>query len=276
MNLAEVAGTAERIAREAGAILMRHFEQLDAAEIHSKSAARDLVTAADLASEKWIVQALREAFPDDGFHAEESGLENVDAEHVWYIDPLDGTVNFVHSLPMFAVSIARVTAGQPDIAVVYLPRLDECFRATLGGGATRNDKAIQVSRSTQLLDSVLSTGFPYRRQFLLDNNLENFNRLFLKQRGVRRMGSAASDLAYVACGRLDAFWELHLGPYDVAAGGLLVAEAGGEVDTIVSGGDWIHGRNIVAGPPALLRELRSVLLEGRDSSYPPLGERDEA
>jgi myo-inositol-1(or 4)-monophosphatase len=276
MNLAEVAGIAERIAREAGAILMRHFEQLDTAEIHSKSAARDLVTAADLASEQWIVQALREAFPEDGFHAEESGVENADAKHVWYVDPLDGTVNFVHTLPMFAVSIARVTAGRPDVAVVFLPRLDECFLATLGGGATRNHKPIQVSKSSRLMESVLATGFPYRRQFLLDNNLENFNRLFLNQRGVRRMGSAASDLAYVACGRLDAFWELHLGPYDVAAGGLLVSEAGGEVDTIVAGGDWIHGRNIVAGPSALIQELRSVLLERRDSSYPPLGERDEA
>jgi myo-inositol-1(or 4)-monophosphatase len=276
VNLEEIAGIAERIARDAGALLMRHFEQLDATEIRSKSADRDLVTAADLASEELIVQALREAFPRDGFHAEESGVENAEAEHVWYVDPLDGTVNFVHALPMFAVSIARVTAGKPDVAIVFLPRLDECFRATLGGGATRNGSPIRVSASTQLLDSVLSTGFPYRRQFLLDNNLENFNRLFLKQRGVRRMGSAASDLAYVACGRLDAFWELHLGPYDVAAGGLLVAEAGGVVDTVVAGGDWIHGCNIVAGPPALVGELRAVLLQGRDSSYPPLGERDEA
>ena len=229
-----------------------------------------------MAAENVILERLRAAVPEDGIHAEESGIDNPEAEHVWCIDPLDGTTNFVHSLPMFGVSMARLTRGKPDVAVVYLPRLEECFLATAGGGATLNGVSIRVSDQAELGLSLLATGFPYRRQFLLDNNLENFNRLFLQQRGVRRMGSAAADLAYVACGRLDAFWELHLAPYDVSAGGLLVQEAGGVTDTIVPGGDWIFGRNVIAGPPALVASLREVLLDGRDESYPPLGERDEA
>ena len=276
MSSPESLRTVEAIARAAGAELMRHFDGLDADAIQSKSAARDLVTAADLASERVVMDGLREAFPGDGFLAEESGAQNADAEHVWCIDPLDGTTNFVHRLPMFGVSIARLTAGVPDLAVVFLPRLFESFTAARGQGAFLNGEPIQVSATQDLMQALLATGFPYRRQFLLDNNLENFSRLFLKQRGVRRMGSAAADLAYVACGRLDAFWELHLQPYDVAAGGLLVQEAGGLCDTIVPGGDWVFGRNVVAGPEALVAGLREVLLEGRDEDYPPLGEKDDA
>lgn len=264
------------IARAAGEVLMQHWDRLDADAIQSKSAARDLVTAADVASEACILERLREEFPNDGFLAEESGEQDVDAEHVWCVDPLDGTTNFVHRLPMFGVSIARMTRGVSDLAVVHLPRLEETFLAAQGQGATLNGAPIDVSTTTDLQDSLLATGFPYRRQFLLDNNLENFNRLFLRQRGVRRMGSAAADLAYVACGRLDAFWELHLAPYDVAAGGLLVQEAGGVTDTIVPGGDWVHGRNVVSGPAVLVDQLRAALLDGRDASYPPLGERSEA
>lgn len=272
MSLLEVRDQVEAIARAAGQVLMDSFDQLDASRIRSKSAARDLVTDVDVKAEQLILQHIQQKFPDDGVYAEESGVERLDAKHVWYVDPLDGTTNFVHSLPMFGVSIARVTAGEPDVAVVFLPRLDECFTAARGHGTQLNGVPVQVSSSTELLRSLLATGFPYRRHVLLDNNLENFNRLFLNQRGIRRMGSAAADLAYVACGRLDAFWELHLGPYDVAAGGLLVREAGGETDAIVAGGDWIHGGSIVAGPSKLVSELRAVLLEGRDQNYPPRGE----
>ncbi len=261
------------IAKTAGDELMKWFGQLSSPDVQSKSAQRDLVTSADVAAEKIIVRELRKAFPNDGIFAEESGTSDLDAQHVWYIDPLDGTTNFVHSLPMFCVSIARVTHGEPDVAVVYLPRLDECFTAAAGWGCRLNDQLVRISATDDLMQSLLATGFPYRRHLLEDNNLENFNRLFLKQRGVRRMGSAAADLAYLACGRLDAFWELHLGPYDVAAGGLLVREAGGVVDTIESGGDWIHGRSILAGPEALVQQIREVLLKDRPAGYPPLGDR---
>jgi len=270
----EIAGAAEEMARGAGRILNSWWERLGAVDVGSKSVDRDLVTAADLDSEAFLLEGIRRAFPRDAVLAEESGAAgDAAAAGTWYVDPLDGTVNFVHRLPMVAVSLARVVAGRPEVAVVHLPRLDETFVAVRGGGATLNGKPIRVSSTSAPLDALLATGFPYRRHFLIDNNLENFQRMFLQQRGIRRMGSAASDLAYVAAGRLDAFWELHLSPWDVAAGGLLVTEAGGVVDTIVSGGDWLHGGNLIAGPPALADALRAILREGRDEHYPDLGER---
>jgi myo-inositol-1(or 4)-monophosphatase len=270
------ARTAADLAQQAGVVLLDWLTRLKQEDIGRKSADCDLVTQADLASEKLLLDGLRESFPDDGILAEESGASKRDADHVWYVDPLDGTVNFVHRLPMFAVSIARVARGaraEPEVAVVHIPLLGETFVAVRGGGCTLNGAPTRVSRTGRPDDALLATGFPYRRRVLNDNNLENFNRLFLRQRGIRRMGAAAADLAYVAAGRLDAFWELHLSPWDVAAGGLLVQEAGGIVDTLVSGGDWLHGRNLIAGPAALVAELRQLLLAGRGRDYPDLSER---
>jgi myo-inositol-1(or 4)-monophosphatase len=272
-QLRAAAATAESLARGAGKILLDWRMRLEAADIGHKSADCDLVTKADLESENFVLAGLRAAFPQDGVLAEESGASPGRARHVWYLDPLDGTVNFVHQLPIFAVSLARVTDGRPDVAVVHVPVLNECFVAVRGGGCLLNGAPVRVSSASQPLQSLLATGFPYRRHVLRDNNLENFNRLFLHQRGIRRMGSAAVDLAYVAAGRLDAYWELHLSPWDVAAGALLVQEAGGSVDTIQPGGDWLHGRNLIAGPAALVAELRRLLLAGRGADYPDLGDR---
>src|SRR5262249_47287964 len=145
----------------------------------------------------------------------------------WFIDPLDGTVNFVHQIPAFAVSIALYSGVEPEVAVVHLPRLGETFTAARGDGARLNGAAIRVSGASELCDAILATGFPYRRGELAHDNLENFNRFYRDVRDLRRMGSAAMDLAYVAAGRIDGFWELHLSPHDVAAGALLVREAGG-------------------------------------------------
>ncbi len=271
-GLRAAAAVAEEAARRAGAALLDWSERLRAEDIGRKSADCDLVTQADLASERIILDALRASFPEDGFLAEESGADGHRRRSVWYVDPLDGTVNFVHRLPIYAVSIARVTDGEPDVAVVHLPMLRETFVATRGGGCTVNGAPARVSATSAPDEALLATGFPYRRRVLRDNNLENFNRLFLRQRGIRRMGAAAADLAFVAAGRLDAFWELHLSPWDVAAGGLLVREAGGVTDTIVPGGDCLHGKNLIAGPPALVAALRALLLAGRDARYPDLGE----
>jgi len=261
------------IAEQAGEILLDWSGRLARTDVGSKSAARDLVTAADLASEEFILAKLKEAFPNDSFLAEESGGEASAAPGTtWCVDPLDGTVNFVHGLPMYAVSVARLQDGVADLAVVHLPRLGETFHARLGGGAWLGSHQISVSPATAPLESLLATGFPYRRHLLADNNLENFQRLFLHQRGIRRMGSAATDLAFVAAGRLDGFWELHLSPWDVAAGALLVKEAGGVVDTIVPGGDFLFGGNLIAGSAELVDGMREVLLEGRDADYPNLGD----
>ncbi|KAA3607807.1 MAG: inositol monophosphatase [Planctomycetota bacterium] len=263
------------IAQEAGDILLQWQDKLEADKIGRKSSSRDLVTQADLASEAIVLQRLREFFPEDGVYAEESGVHQPEAEAVWYVDPLDGTVNFVHGLPQWAVSMARVRNGQPELAVVHVPKLGETYHAALDQGAYLGDQKLQVSATHELDQALLATGFPYQRQTLLDNNLENFNRLFLLARDCRRIGAAAVDLAYVAAGQLDAFWELHLGPYDVAAGALLIREAGGVVDTIVPGGDWLHGANILAGPAALVAAVREVLTAGRDRDYPPLGHRPQ-
>jgi len=267
---------AQELAVAAGEILLSWSGKLEAAQVGHKSVARDLVTAADVASEESILAGLREHFPGQAVLAEESGGHagsTADGPR-WCIDPLDGTVNFVHGLPMYAVSIARLdAAGQPELGVVHLPRLGETFHAWRGGGAWCGDRRLAVAPLDSTEEAVLATGFPYRRHLLADNNLENFQRLFLHQRGIRRMGAAAVDLAYVAAGRLGAYWELHLSPWDVAAGGLLVQEAGGVVDTLRCGGDWVFGGNVIAGAAGVVADLRARLAAGRGPEWPELGDR---
>lgn len=242
---------ARQVAREAGEILLEHLGRLDASQIGSKSAARDLVTAADVASERHVVSRLRAAFPDHAIESEEEVRDAVDRRPRWFVDPLDGTVNFVHRLPCFAVSLGLWIGDEPRVAVVHAPRLGETFEARAGGGAFLDGKPIAVSPVDHLGDALLATGFPYRRGELEHSNLENFARFFHDVRDLRRMGSAALDLAYVADGRLDGFWELHLSPHDVAAGGLLVREAGGRVTDADGGQDWLRGASLVAAGPGL-------------------------
>lgn len=261
-----ILAVARSAASEAGQILLDHFGHFDRASIRTKSAARDLVTAADVASERCIVARLRAAFPHHAIEAEEEVHEASSSETprlVWFVDPLDGTVNFVHGIPVFAVSLGLIRLGGdreppvPEVAVVHVPRLAETFTATRGGGARLGDESIHVSETAALSEAILATGFPYRRNELRDNNLENFNRFFLEVRGLRRMGSAAVDLAFVAAGRFDGFWELHLAPHDVAAGALLVREAGGVVTDANGGEAWLRGGSIVAGPPRLFDAIRA-------------------
>lgn len=253
----EVLGVARRAALAAGEILLSHLGRLEERAVRTKSAARDLVTAADLASEREIVRRLREAFPDHAIEAEEEVHDPEDERPRWFVDPLDGTVNFVHRLPAFAVSLALYRGAVPEVAVVHLPRLGETFTAIRGAGTRLNGGRVRVSPTSQLAEAVLATGFPYRRGELANPNLENFGRFFFDVRGLRRMGSAAMDLAYVAAGRFDGFWELHLSPHDVAAGALLVREAGGVVTDADGGEDWLRGGHIVASTPALAETMRA-------------------
>jgi myo-inositol-1(or 4)-monophosphatase len=251
-------GVAESAARAAGALLMEHYGRLRPADIGSKGVARDLVTAADLASERAIVEVLRRECPGHAIEAEE---ETRDAQRGgdelrWFLDPLDGTLNFVHQLPAFAVSMGLFRGAEPIVAVVHAPKLGETFTARAGGGAFLDGRPIRVSRCEHLGDAILATGFPYRRGELEHDNLENFGRFFYDVRGLRRMGSAAVDLAYVAAGRFDGFWELHLAPHDVAAGALLVCEAGGIVTDADGGENWLRGGHIVAAPATLHGALR--------------------
>lgn len=242
-------------ARDAGALLLEHFGRLK--DVRTKSSARDLVSEADVASERLLVSRLRAARPKHHIEAEEEVRDVIDPRVPrWFLDPLDGTTNYVHRLPIFAVSMGLHLGGVPQLAVVHLPLLNETFTATLGGGAHLNGEAIRVSPAGSLGEAVLATGFPYRRNELEHSNLENFNRFFYDVRGMRRMGSAATDLAYVAAGRLDGFWELHLSPHDVAAGALLVREAGGVVTDAKGDDDWLRGGSIVAAGPALHEAIR--------------------
>lgn len=252
---------AKTAALEAGAILTDYFGRLDRAKIGHKSAARDLVTEADVASERHLVQCLRRSFAEHRIQAEEevSDAGEWNRGPRWFLDPLDGTVNFVHQLPAFCVSMALWWDGVPEVAVVHAPRLGETFTAVRDGGAECNGKRLAVSAAEELSECVLGTGFPYRRNELEHDNLANFSELFHRVRGLRRMGSAALDLAFTAAGRLDGFWELWLSPHDVAAGALLVREAGGVVTDLDGGEDWLTGGHIAAGPEAVHGALLALL-----------------
>ncbi|MBK8178902.1 MAG: inositol monophosphatase [Planctomycetes bacterium] len=247
-------------ARDAGALLMEHFGRLRPEQVRSKQVERDLVTAADLASERLIVARLRQAFPEHAIEAEEETRDRPragdGAEWRWFLDPLDGTVNFVHQLPCFAVSLALYRGAIPQVGVVLAPRLGETFHAVRGKGAFLDGRPLSVSRTGELKHAILATGFPYRRDQPA-NNLENFGRFFHEIRGERRFGSAALDLCYVAAGRFDGYWELALSPHDVAAGALIVLEAGGRVSDAQGGQDWLRAGHIVASGPDLHEAIRS-------------------
>ncbi|MBI1381331.1 MAG: inositol monophosphatase [Planctomycetaceae bacterium] len=251
---------AAALAVEAGEILLTHVGQIAAAKVGRKSSVRDLVTAADVASERHLVSVLRRHFPDHRIEAEEEA-KDAPARGVprWFLDPLDGTVNFVHGLPFYAVSLGLWLDDEPLVAVVHAPRLGETFCAARGHGATLNGVPLAVSGATELSEALLATGFPYRLGSLPNDNLGNFARLAAASRGLRRCGSAALDLAYTAAGRFDGFWELHLEPHDVAAGGLLVLEAGGAVSDLAGGPDWLRGRSIAAAGPGLHGALLALL-----------------
>ncbi len=226
---------AQTLAREAGALLREGFGQ--PLEVGRKGTVVDLVTEYDLRSEELLVTALREAFPQDSVLSEESGSLG-EGGLVWVIDPLDGTTNFAHGIPAFCVSIGLLSEGAPVLGVIYDPLLDELFHATEGGGAWLGDRRLSVSQTRSLDDSLLATGFPTDLRTNPDNNFDHFKALSLRTRAVRRIGSAALELAYVAAGRFDGYWELRLRRWDWAAGHLLVREAGGRVTHVDGSEDF--------------------------------------
>jgi myo-inositol-1(or 4)-monophosphatase len=217
--------TAVEIAREAGALLTNYFERRVAFETKGEF---DLVTEADRASERLVVERLRSHFPAHAIMAEEGGGHESSSEYRWFVDPLDGTTNFAHSFPVYNVTLGLERAGEMIAGVVYDPTRQEMFTAERGAGAYLNNRRIHVSAIKRLSDSLASTGFPSRKRHH-NVNIHFYYQLAMASHGVRRTGAAAIDLAYVACGRLDFFWEFGLKPWDVAAGSLLVAEAGGRV-----------------------------------------------
>jgi myo-inositol-1(or 4)-monophosphatase len=259
---AAIAALAQRLAREAGAIQRDRYEtQL---QIASKSRPIDLVTEVDRACEAHIVAALRRERPSDDILAEEGGAhEDGGAAWRWVIDPLDGTVNYAHGYPCFAVSIGVEHHGVRTVGVVYDPLRDELFDAVRGGGARRNGRPIRVSEAKSVATALLATGFAYDVRDSARDNLDLFARAVKHAGGVRRDGSAAIDLCYVACGRFDGYWELKLHAWDVAAGILIVEEAGGRVTDLAGGPAPASGSEIAASNGAIHDELLRVLA-GKD------------
>ena len=255
---------AVKAARRAATVINRAANQLDLLAVETKST-NDFVTEVDRAAENAIVEVLRDAFPQHAILAEESGATAgaADSEFEWIIDPLDGTTNFIHGFPQYAISIALARRGLLEQAVVFDPVRNELFTASKGSGAFLNDRRIRVSRRTRLADGLIGTGFPFREFRHAESYLAIFRELTQKTAGLRRPGAAALDLAYVACGRLDGFWEFGLQPWDMAAGTLLIQEAGGLVSDLAGESDYLASGNMVAGAPKIFAQLLSVVQSHR-------------
>jgi myo-inositol-1(or 4)-monophosphatase len=249
----------ERLARQAGEILRLGYEQEH--QVDYKGAI-DLVTEMDHQSEELLLGEIQRLFPGHRIVSEEIGLVPGRAGDQWYVDPLDGTVNYAHGVPFFSVSIAYAHNGIVTLGVVYDPMRDELFAAGRGQGARLNGRSLQVSKVTELQRSLLVTGFPYDAWSTPHNNLEYYGRFAKLTQGVRRMGSAALDLGYVAAGRFDGYWELSLSPWDVAAGGLVALEAGATVTNAEGQADFITPPcSVLAAPPGLHVKMKAVLDE---------------
>jgi myo-inositol-1(or 4)-monophosphatase len=256
-SIDELRAAAEFAARRGGEVLRRRFE--DARTIDLKGEI-DLVTDADRAAERAILEFLRAEFPEHGVVAEESAAGAVGGEGPrWYVDPLDGTTNYAHHVPHFCVSVAVWDGDGPLAAAVHQPLLDDLYTAARGKGATRNGERMQVSTQPGLAQALVATGFPYDVWSNPEAPLKLFATVLPKARGIRRFGAAALDLAYVACGRFDGYFELGLFPWDVAAGILLVQESGGIVTDLRGGSPGLDDRQILAANPAVHRELLQLL-----------------
>lgn len=260
-NMHQYFETAVEAAKQAGAIIIDNLGRLSVYDIRSKQAS-DYVTSIDVASENMIKQVISNRFPDHVIQAEESHLSEGDGLYRWIVDPLDGTTNFIHGYPQFSVSIGIERRGEIIVGVVFDPMRDELFTAVKDKGAFLNGKSLRVSEVTDLGDALLSTGFPFRNKDMINPYLDLFRRLFNRISDMRRAGSAALDLAYLAAGRCDGFFELGLSPWDIAAGSILIREAGGVISDFSGRDDFLNTGNVIAGTPlvhaGMLEEVREV------------------
>ena len=272
LNLHPMVNVAIKAARAAGSIINRAALDIESVRVSQKKA-NDFVTEVDHAAEQAIIETLLTAYPGHGILAEESGSEHgaKDSEFVWIIDPLDGTTNFIHGLPVYCVSIALAVKGKIEQAVVYDPSRNDLFTATKGRGAYMNDRRIRVSKRTQLNESLISTGFPFRQGDNFNQYLQMMGDVMQRTAGLRRPGAAALDLAYVAAGYTEGFFELGLQPWDVAAGSLLVTEAGGLVGNFTGEADFLDQHEVLAGSPRIYGQM--VTLLGKYSKFAPAGEK---
>lgn len=261
-----------KAARAAGSLINRAALDVESVRI-SQKLVNDFVTEVDHAAEKAIIETLLTAYPGHGIWAEESGREHgaQDSEFVWIIDPLDGTTNFIHGLPVYCVSIALAVKGKIEQAVVYDPSRNDLFTATKGRGAFMNDRRLRVSKRIRLKDCLISTGFPFRQGDDFNTYLRMMGDMMQRTAGLRRPGAAALDLAYVAAGFTDGFFETGLQPWDTAAGSLLVTEAGGLVGNFSGEANFLEQQECMAGNPRIYGQLVSIL--GKYSKFASAGEK---
>jgi myo-inositol-1(or 4)-monophosphatase len=253
--------TAVKAARRAGAIINRASFDIDRIKVNEKSP-NDFVTEVDQAAEEAVIGVLKQAYPDHAFLGEESGLSNNlhdDNEYVWIIDPLDGTTNFIHGFPQYCVSIALQQRGQITQAVIFDPTRNDLFTASKGAGAYLNDKRLRVSKRDKLSDALIGTGFPFRDMSGIEHYIDLFRAITPRCAGLRRPGAAALDLAYVAAGRLDGFFEKGLKPWDIAAGALLITESGGIIGTFEGESDFLYKGDAIAGSPKIFAQMVALL-----------------
>jgi myo-inositol-1(or 4)-monophosphatase len=252
-----------KAARRAGSIINRAALDRTKLEIRAKRA-NDFVTQVDKSAESAVIDIIRQAYPDHDILGEESGAlpgngTTAKAEYRWIIDPLDGTTNFIHGFPQYCVSIALEHRGAIQHGVIYDPAKNELFTASKGRGAFLDDRRIRVSKCAQLKDALVGTGFPFKEMSRVDIYFKQLREIMTTSAGVRRAGAAALDLAYVAAGRMDAFWELGLSPWDMAAGALMIQEAGGLVGDLQGDSTWLESGDIAAAAPKVFSQLLNAL-----------------
>ena len=277
-SLHPMLNTAIKAARAAGAIINRASLDVDKVQVESKGV-NDFVTEVDKHAEAVIIDALLQAYPGHGILAEESGraLGSQDSEFVWIIDPLDGTTNFIHGLPFYAVSIALAWRGVVQQAVVYDPNRNDLFYASRGRGAFLNDRRLRVSKRLRLADSLIGTGFPFRKGDNFKRYMKMFEEISQQCAGLRRPGAASLDLCYVAAGYYDGFSETGLSPWDIAAASLIITEAGGLIGNFSGEADFLYQREVVAGNPKVYGQLVNILTSytrviKEDGSTPATGD----
>ncbi len=273
-NLHPMMNVAVKAARTAGSIINRAALDVEAVRVSQKQV-NDFVTDVDQAAEQAIIETLLTAYPGHGIWAEESGREHgaKDSEFVWIIDPLDGTTNFIHGFPVYCVSIALAVKGKIEQAVIYDPSRNDLFTATKGRGAYLNDRRLRVSKRIRLHECLISTGFPFRQGDDFNTYLRMMGELMPRCAGLRRPGSAALDLAYVAAGYTDGFFESGLQPWDAAAGSLLITEAGGLIGNFTGESDFLEQQECMAGNPKVYGQLVTIL--GKYSKFASAGEKAE-
>jgi len=260
MNIELITKQAIEIVSETGNYIRNEQSKFNIKNIEVKGK-HDFVTSVDKNSEKKLVDGLIKILPESGFIAEENTSNKHGKKYNWIIDPLDGTTNFIHGLPPYAISVALVEDNKLILGIVYEITADECFYANIQSKAFLNDKEIKVSQTELIDESLIATGFPYHDYKRIDQFMKTLEYFFVNSHGVRRLGSAATDLAYVACGRFDSFYEYNLNPWDVAAGALIIQQAGGKVSDFRGGQDFIFGKEIIASNEILYQDFLKIINE---------------